>query len=551
MSANRYRWATPGDVNAFFGLMLDNIAGMLLVVSLLATTFGFPATFAIGYMLPGAALGVLAGDLLFTAMAFRLARREGRDDVTAMPLGLDTPSTFGMVFFVLGPAFLQGQSQGLEETAAAAYAWRIGACAIIVSGLFKLVCSLAANWVRRVAPRAGLLGSLAAIALVLISFLPLLDILAYPVVGLASLAVILTTLVAKIAAPGQTPGALAALIVGGVLFYALRAVGALEAEPESIEAAAALLPTGWLSIFPAAWAGSFIDSLDYLPVVIPFALATVIGGVDCTESAAAAGDEYDARSVVAVEAIATLAAGLCGGVIQTTPYIGHPAYKAMGGRAAYTLAAALFVGGAGLFGYFGYIYAFIPRPAIFPILVFIGLEISAQSFHATPVRHYAAVAFSVIPAVAALVMIFVDGVLAQWGAGQGGPPVAIEQLAQPLAGQLQTVRILAGGFILTGMLWASSLACLIDRRMTAAAVFLLVAAACSACGVIHSPLPNGAMVAPWDTAAIPETAQGQSPLRLAVAYALMAAIVWIWPRFAPVAKVESPDRPEDSPGDAS
>ena len=43
----------------------------------------------------------------------------------------------------------------------------------------------------------------------------------------------------------------------------------------------------------------------------------------------------------------------CGGVIQTTPYIGHPAYKSMGGRAAYTLATALFVGGAGVIGYFG------------------------------------------------------------------------------------------------------------------------------------------------------------------------------------------------------
>ncbi len=33
----------------------------------------------------------------------------------------------------------------------------------------------------------------------------------------------------------------------------------------------------------------------------------------------------------------------------------------MGGRAAYTLATALFVGGAGLFGYFGYLYAISPK----------------------------------------------------------------------------------------------------------------------------------------------------------------------------------------------
>ena len=118
--------------------------------------------------------------------------------------------------------------------------------------------------------------------------------------------------------------------------------------------------------------------------MIPFALATVVGGIDCTESAAAAGDEYDTRQVIGVEGVATLLAAVCGGVVQTTPYIGHPAYKAMGGRSAYTLATALFVGGAGLLGYFGYLYLVIPKAAIFPILIFIGLEITAQSFHATP-----------------------------------------------------------------------------------------------------------------------------------------------------------------------
>ncbi len=86
-----YRWAAVGDVNAFFGLMLDNVAGMVLTVSLLAAAFHFPVEFSLRYMIPGTAIGVLVGDLWFTVMAFQLARRTGREDVTAMPLGLDTP----------------------------------------------------------------------------------------------------------------------------------------------------------------------------------------------------------------------------------------------------------------------------------------------------------------------------------------------------------------------------------------------------------------------------------------------------------------------------
>src|SRR5207248_8002788 len=105
-------------------------------------------------------------------------------------------------------------------------------------------------------------------------------------------------------------------------------------------------------LFPSlAWATVWQDALGKLPVALPFALATIVGGIDCTESAAAAGDEYDTRTILLTEGLASVAAGLCGGVIQTTPYIGQPAYKSMGGRAAYTLATGLFIGAAGLFGW--------------------------------------------------------------------------------------------------------------------------------------------------------------------------------------------------------
>jgi AGZA family xanthine/uracil permease-like MFS transporter len=258
--------------------------------------------------------------------------------------------------------------------------------------------------------------------------------------------------------------------------------------------------------------------------VIPFALATIVGGIDCTESAAAVGDEYHTGQVVAVEALATLVAGLCGGVIQTTPYIGHPAYKAMGGRAAYTLATALFIGGAGIFGYFAYLYLLIPKAAILPILVFIGLEISSQSFHATPTRHYPAVVFACVPALAYLVMIYADrllGVLAASG-------TTLNDLEPGLASELQTMRMLSAGFIVTSLLWASTLVALIDRRLKLAAAYLVVAAVASLFGVIHSPLPGGSMVLPWALPELPHAVAGQTPIYLASAYGLTAAMLFAW-----------------------
>ncbi len=561
--------------------MLDNIADLLLMVGLLSLAFGFPTKFALQYMVPGTAVGVLVGDMLFTWMAFRLARRTGRGDVTAMPLGLDTPSTFGMVFFVLGPAFNFAQKStaagglGLEAWEAATFTWHIGIWAIVISGIFKFACAGGSHWIRTVVPRAGLLGSLAGIALVLISFLPMLEVLHFPVVGFVALAIILTTLVARIRLPGRIPGALGALLVAGGIYYAMQWTGTLGYTPPDIGFAPreGLLPTGWYTAFAFEWVARFPYALQYLPMVIPFALATVVGGIDCTESAAAAGDDFNTGRIIAVEAFATLVAGLCGGVIQSTPYIGHPAYKAMGGRAAYTLATALFVGGAGVLGYFGYLYAVIPKAAIFPILIFIGLEITAQSFHVTPRKHYAAVALACVPALAALALIFLDNLQGQYAFQVGELQASVKELEKsigdgdvqindavakqvsavksnadtlqhiagnletkqvgepfgPLGKDMQTLRMLASGFIVTSLLWASALAALIDRRLNLAAVFLIIAAACSLFGVIHSPMPGSPLVVPWDMPPnLPHAAAGQTPVYMAAAYLATAALLFAW-----------------------
>src|SRR5258708_11166709 len=242
-------------------------------------------------MLRGPAVGVVVGELAFTWMAFRRAHGSGRNDITAMPLGLDTPSTIGMVLFVLGPAFSAATKAGLTPEMAARHTWQVGICAIVASGIFKVACAAVSGWIRRTVPRAGLLGSLGAVALVLISFLPLLEIMHSPVVGFVSLGIILTTLVARVDLPWRLPGAAGALLVGGGIYYAMVSAGLLEAEKLQIDPADGLWPIGWLEVFQFGWVEVLHESIKYLPIVIPFALATVIGGIDCTESAAAAGDE--------------------------------------------------------------------------------------------------------------------------------------------------------------------------------------------------------------------------------------------------------------------
>jgi AGZA family xanthine/uracil permease-like MFS transporter len=499
----RYSWASNGDINAFFGLMLDNVAVMVLLFGFISSSLPverqahegqihFTPSFVLTRMIPGTALGVLLGDLVYTMLAFRLARRTGRADVTAMPLGLDTPSTIGTAFLVLLPALNEGYfhvADGNHEQAMA-FAWHVGLVILVLTGVFKILCAPLGNAIRRFVPRAGLLGSLASIALALIAFLPLAQdgIAAVPLVGMTALTLILWTLVAHRELPGRFPGALAAVLLGVIVYQLCRLAQSLGSAPlvpapEHSEGAGMVWqPAALVSFYQshalAWWERVFVYALGKLPVVLPFALATIVGGIDCTESAAAAGDEFDTRSILWTEAVASLAAGLLGGVIQTTPYIGHPAYKKMGGRAAYTLATALFIGGVGYFGGFNLLFEWLPRAAMFPILIFVGLEITAQSFHATPPRHYPALALAMLPALAYLVTIPLNLAL-----GLRDPDPSARLL-------VQTLRCLAGGFIITSLLWAAALAMLIDGRLLRAAFYFALAGVFALFGVIHSPLRN-------------------------------------------------------------
>jgi AGZA family xanthine/uracil permease-like MFS transporter len=105
---------------------------------------------------------VLVGNLLYTLMARRLAARSGREDVTAMPLGLDAPTSIGMALLVLGPAFVACKAQGLDPHAAAMATWKLGMASLIVMGLLKLVLSFFGEAVTRALPRAALLARLPA-----------------------------------------------------------------------------------------------------------------------------------------------------------------------------------------------------------------------------------------------------------------------------------------------------------------------------------------------------------------------------------------------------
>nr|WP_051440356.1 hypothetical protein [Pseudoxanthomonas suwonensis] len=524
-SSRRLPWFVAGDLNGFFGLVVDNLSILGFIAAALVGIFGFPAEVVFLRMFPGTALGVLLGNLMYTVMARRLAMRSGRDDVTAMPLGLDAPTSIGMALLVLGPAFAGFRQQGMDEQAAALATWQLGMASLVVMGLLKLALSFAGDWITRMLPRAALLGSIGGAALALLGFLPLLETLRNPVVGMASFGVLLYVLLGRGRLPWRVPGVLAAFVVGTALYYGLGLAGLglpgfAVPQPQPLQAVLPLPDAGFITGLPY--------TVPYLPLLLPFGLLMVIGGISVAESARAAGDDYRTRDVLLVEAVATLLAGICGGVAQTTPYIGQPAYKHMGARHGYTLLTGLFIGLGGMLGYVSLLVQWLPVPVLAPIIVYVGLGITVQAFQASPRQHAPAVALAFLPALAYLLVIKL-----------GNPAwIAPDSFAALYAGidahglsDLAAIVSLGNGFIITAMLWGTALVAIIDRHPRRAAAVLLLAGVLTLFGVIHSVDPRGGIYLPWMLEGVRATIAWQ----FAAGYAVLALLLGLLSLQRPVA----------------
>lgn len=517
----RYQWAARGDVNGFFALSIDNLALLVSMSGILIGVFGMPPDIVLGRMIPGTAVGVLIGDAIYTWLAFRLAKKERRHDVCAMPLGIDTPSMFALSFGVVGPAYLQHHD--------ANEAWAVGMAVLVLMGVAKLIASFFGDSIRRILPKTALLGAISAVGVALIMFFPFQKIMAEPVGGFVALGVILLTLVGGIRLPWNVPAVIASVLLGLLAYYVAKSLGYLPpAIPSSGGSFGVHLP--WPSL-------AFVEGLDlawkYVPLAIPAAFLTVVGGIDVTESAALAGDRYATRTVLLVEGIATLGAALCGGVVQNTPYIGHPAYKRMGSRAAYTLATGLFIAIGAATGLISVLISALPESIVVPILVYVGLEMSAQAVHESEPKHVKAIALALIPVIANLLNIQLGGVL-------GAAHVDVAALPADTQHGLTVLTMLGNGFIVTAMIWATWLVWIIDRRLTAAAWLCVVAAAMTLVGLIHSPFTDGRLF-------VPDATAPRLVFALAAGYVLLGTMCAVlrWssrPVVEPFSAVSSPTR---------
>jgi len=474
------RWFVRGDIDGFFGLALDNLVQMLLIAALCRYVLGFGDDLLLGHVLPGVAVSLIVGNIFYACQAKRLARRTGRDDICALPYGINTVSLIGYVFLVMLPARLAAEAAGAADPAR--IAWRAGLVACLGSGIIEFSGAFIAERIRKATPRAALLATLAGIAMTFIALGFLFRTFAHPIVGLTTLAIILLTYFGKVRFKGGVPGGLVAVALGTLLAWLTGLCPPSGPTPSGV---GLYLPIPAFGELLAAFREGHM--LTYVSVIIPMGLFNVIGSLQNIESAEAAGDLYPTHPSLAVNGIGTIAAACFGSCFPTTIYIGHPGWKALGARAGYSVLNAVFVTAVCLTGTLSFIAYYVPIDAGMAIVLWIGIVIAAQAFDATPREHAPAVVVGLLPGIAAWGAFLVKMALQVGGLGSPDHPFTSELVA---AFNMKDIWIdgafaLEQGFIFLSMILAAATVCVIERRFRAAALWCVVAAVLSLTGFMH------------------------------------------------------------------
>jgi len=508
-------WWTKGDTNAFFGLGFNILVNVLTLTSLLIFVVQIPSRDVLGTVLPALGIAMLAGNIYYTVLARRLARRENRLDVTALPYGPSVPHMFIVVFVIMLPIYL--------ATKDPVQAWQAGLAWAFVIGVIVLIGAFIGPFIRRITPRAAMLGTLAGISLTFISMRPAGQIWAVAWIGLPVLGIILVGFFTNIRLPGGIPIGLAALLVGTAIGW----IGGYMSVPDvsaAVQEIAIAVPTLHVGML----ASGLGQLTPLLATAIPLGVYNFAEAMSNVESASAAGDSYNLRSVLIADGSGAIIGAALGSPFPPAVYIGHPGWKATGGRTSYSMGSGIFIAVLCFLGLFGVLTTLLPIPAIVPILLYIGLLIGAQAFQSTPRIQAAAVVAAILPNLASWGTGLIDNALA--AAGTSADKVGEEALAS--AGLVyQGLKILGEGAVLAGMVLGSIVAFIMMRKFVSSAIAAALGAVLSWIGLIH------AREVSW--AAQPSVALG---------YAMLAVVLLA---FAYRNRSESAVPEEDDPADLS
>ncbi|MGZ5238425.1 MAG: hypothetical protein ACXWCV_19115, partial [Caldimonas sp.] len=450
------------------------------------------------------------------------AKKSGRNDVCALPSGISVPHMFIVVFVIMMPI--------AARTGDPVKGWEAGLTWVFVQSFVLMAGGFIAPIIRKITPRAALLGALAGVSIAFISLRPALDMYMTPLIGVVCFAVLLASWFGGVRYWKGMPAGLVAIAVGSLIAWGSTALGFSIGGMSAANVGQAFSSFGFS--FPLPAIGHVFSGFEFIGVIlvtaIPFGIYDLVEAMDNVESAEAGGDAFPTTRVLTADGVVSLIGCLMGNPFINAVYIGHPGWKAIGGRIGYSAATGAMVLVLSWFGILALLMAVIPVVAISPILLYIGMLIGAQAFQETPKSHAPAVILALVPQVAAWGKLQIDNSLG--AAGTSAAAVGLDKLGQ-VGVIYHGLEVLGSGAILVSLILAAVAALVIDRKFEKAAGFALAGAVLTFFGFMHS-----------EAIGIDKTPA------VALSYAVVAVALFVYARVAVLAPQKSRPSSETAHG---
>ncbi|HSJ02837.1 MAG: regulator [Verrucomicrobium sp.] len=518
-SLNKPKIWVPGDWNAFFGFGTNILVNLLTLTALLRFVLKMPDDIVFGRILPATGLMLCLSTIYYAWLAYKLALKTGRNDVCALPSGTSVPHMFVVVFVIMLPISL--------KTGDPIKGWEAGLTWVFIQSFVLMIGGFIAPIIRKITPRAALLGTLAGVSISFISMRPALEMFVTPVIGVVCFAIILLSWFGGVRYFKGIPAGLVAIAVGSIIAWGSSAVGlnyggmSLTKLGESFSSFGFSIP---LPAFDHIFSGfQFLGVI--LVTAIPFGIYDLVEALDNVESAAVAGDEFPTTRVLTADGVISLIGCVLGNPFINAVYIGHPGWKSMGGRIGYSAATGVVVILFCTFGIVSLMSSLIPIVAISPILLYIGMLIGAQAFQETPKRHAPAIILALTPHLAAWGKMLIDNSLG--AAGTNAAAVGLDKLGQ--VGVLyHGLEVMGGGAILSGVILPAIAVFIIDRSFVKAGAFAVTGSILTFFGLMHGE----------------KIGIAESPM-MAVTYLLVAGVLFGCAKYATTSPIPAEHEEEE------
>src|SRR6476619_3067914 len=394
-----------GDWSAFFGFGTNILVNLLTLTGLLRFVLKLPDDIVFGRILPATGLMLCLSTLYYAWLAYGLAKRTGRSDVCALPSGISVPHMFIVTFVIMLPI--------AAKTGDPVRGWEAGLTWVFIQSFVLMAGGFIAPLIRKITPRAALLGTLAGVSISFISMRPALEMFMTPVIGLVCFTIILASWFGGVRYFKGIPAGLVAIGVGSLIAWGSTALGYSFGGMSVKNLGDSFSNFGFSVPLPSF--GHVFSGFKFLGIIlvtaIPFGIYDLVEALDNGESAAVAGDDFPATRVLTADGVVSLIGCCMGNPFINAVYIGHPGWKAMGGRIGYSAATGVTVIVLSSLGIISVIASVVPLVAISPILLYIGMLMGAQAFQETPKLHAPAIVLSLVPHLAAWCKTLIDGAL--------------------------------------------------------------------------------------------------------------------------------------------